>query len=74
MATIETEKKDYSAREVKVMAEAKGLPCRVVKRKGVEHVQPLSTLESLGLVRVWSRFMTVPQLAEDTFSRIERAN
>lgn len=57
--------KGYSAEEVKAMAETKGLECRIVKSRGLEIVKPQATLEALGLERVWSRYMTAQQAAED---------
>lgn len=49
-------RKSYAAEEVKAMADKRGLPCRLVGRKGIKHVMPLSTLEALSLDREWSKY------------------
>ena len=67
-------KREYTAEEVKQMADERGLPCRIQKSNGVTTIQPIATLETLGLVRVWSKFWNKQALAEDSFDRIARSS
>lgn len=73
MKTMTSNQKGYSADEVKTLAETKGLPCQISDSGGIAVISPLSTLQELGLVRIWSRFMTTEDAADDTFEMIERA-
>lgn len=53
MATL---KERYTAEAVKAMADARGLKAEIVQIRGMFVVQPVATVEALGLVRDWKYY------------------
>jgi len=51
----------YTAEQVKEMAMAKGLTCEIRKVNRLKLISPMSTLETLGMAREYSRYTSQEQ-------------